>query len=230
MTSEVDLCNEAISHLSIDDQIQSFDDDSQTAQACRQWYAPTRDRLLKSAPWDFAFTSAALASDSSQVGPALGTGGTQPLPGWQYAYQYPNDCLQSISVVPPGGTRYFNSYWRNWWNSSYPQWFVPKWPFKVLQSRSRPGEKMIVCDLPPTQAVYLCYIQQVTDVDLFDDLFQEALGFAIAARIGRALRSNIQRLGEIEQQAKMLKLSALAQMMNQSQQDPAPDSPSVTVR
>lgn len=231
---EIGIANMALSYLGISTQIQSFDDQNEQAKACKFWYPICRDELLRMAPWSFAYTSVALASDASLAGGSATLGGTFAFPGWPYAYQYPNDCLQAIAVTTYAGQRLGPAFWSNWW---WPitgmTWAIPKIPYKITQSVANPGQLMILCDVSSaaTSPVYLFYIQCVTNTAQFDVLFRNALAFDLGWRAGMALRSsNPAKIQYCEAKAKQARLEALAQSLNEMQQDMERDSPSTMAR
>jgi hypothetical protein len=226
----------ALSYLGISTQIQSIypPDSTEQAKACAFWYDICRQELLQMAPWPFAYTSVILASDASVAGPPGSIGSTFAFPGWRYAYEYPNDCLQAIAVTTYAGQRFGSSYWNSWW---YPAagigYSIPKIPYKIVQSVANPGQQMILCDLPPsaTSPIYLFYIQNITDTGMFSPLFNNALAGDIGFRVGMALRSsNPQKVQYCQALAKQNRLEALAQALNSMQQDLERDSPSVLAR
>lgn len=231
--SEVDHANMALSQLGISTGIASFNDPSPEAKTLSFWYPKCRDQLLRSAPWNFADTYIPLVSDGSQV-PNV-TGGTVPslnfaYPGWQFTYQYPSDCLQAVAVTTIAGVRNGTLMWANFW---FPFSFglnitIPKMPFKVSQSTANPGQRMVLCDLP--SPAYLMYIQGVTNTAMFDVMFSDGLSNLLAYKAGGALRANVQRVQAAGQAAEQTRLSALAQALNEAQQDPARDSPSTQAR
>jgi hypothetical protein len=223
--SEVDHANMALSNLGIAIGIQSFNDKTAEAKACAVWYSKARDQLLKSAPWGFAYLAQALASDGSNVAGTLFA-----YPGWRYAFQYPNDCLQAIAVTTVYGQRLGQFYWASYWGYPYQSglnaW--PKIPFKIVQSTAVPGQKAILADI--AAPAYLWYISCVTDPAMFDSLFSDALGWLLAAKIGGPLRSSVDKIQAANQMAKSACSSALAQCMNEAQQDPERVSPSISIR
>ena len=232
--AEVDIANMALGYLGISTQIQSFSDNTEQAKACGFWYPKCRDQLLRLAPWNFAYTSVQLTVDPSLDAAPPAYGSTYAFPGWPYAYVYPNDCLQAIAVTTFAGQRLGPAFWSNWW-WPYPamNYAIPKIPFKVVQSVARPGNLMILCDVTatPTSPIYLFYIQCVTNVAQFDVLFSQALSFDVGWKVGMAMRSaNPQKVQYCQAQAKQMRLEALAQVMNEAQQDLARDSPSVLAR
>ncbi len=232
----VDYCNMGLSYIGISTQIQSITppDQSEQAKACAFWYDKCRQELLQMAPFSFAYVNKALASDPSLAGGSQTVGGTFAFPGWPYAYQYPSDCLQAVAVTTYSGQRLGPAFWSNWW---WPitgmTYAIPKIPYKIVQSSAIAGQQMILCDLmsTPTSPVYLFYIQDVTDTGLFTPLFGNALAYDIGFRVGMAIRaSNPQKVQFCQAAAKQARLEALAQVLNESQQDLERDSPSVQAR
>jgi hypothetical protein len=214
--ADVDICNMALSHLSMSQGIQSIDppDQSEQAKVCAFWYPKMRNWLLREAPWNFAYVNQVLASDATTF------------PGWAYAYQYPDDCLELIAITTQYGLRFGQTFWSTYW---WPQsGGIPKIPTKVVQSTAVPGELAILCDL--TSPVYAFYIQCVTNTQLFDVQFSDALSFYVASRVGGPLRANAQKVQACAQAAEMMKLKAIAQSMNESQQDNERVSPSISAR
>ena len=232
--AEVDIANMALSYLGISTQIQAFTDQTEQAKACGFWYSKCRDQLLQMAPWPFAYTSMALASDASLAGAAGTVGASQAFPGWPYAYQMPNDCLQAIAVTTIAGQRLGPAFWSNWWwPTSGVSYAIPKIPYKIVQSQANPGEQMIVCDVLATTSspLYLFYIQCVTNTGQFSPLFSDALSFLIGWKVGMALRSaNPQKVQYCQAMARQSRLEALAQALNSMQQDQERDSPSTMAR
>lgn len=91
MSSAVDICNLALSHLGDSASVASIDPPENSAQAahCARFYPMARDRLLQMHPWSFAVRREALALLVSEA--AMTT--------WQYAYAAPNDLLTMLSVL-----------------------------------------------------------------------------------------------------------------------------------
>ncbi|MDB6107835.1 MAG: hypothetical protein JWO52_7834 [Gammaproteobacteria bacterium] len=223
--AEVDISNMALSNLGISIGIQSFNDKTAEAKACAFWYPKARDQLLKSAPWNFAYLAQSLASDGSNVAGTLFA-----YPGWRYAYQYPNDCLQAIAVTTVYGQRMGQYYWASYWGYPYAQGLnaFPKIPFRIVQSTAVQGQKAILTDIPAP--AYLWYVSCVTDTAMFDSLFCDGLSQLLSAKIGGPLRASVEKIQAANAGAKSACLSALAQCMNEAQQDPERVSPSISIR
>jgi hypothetical protein len=98
MTTEVDICNRALSRLGTRATIQSLTENSTEAEQCKIWYAATRDALLRAHDWNFARRQVALADTDD------------PPTGWDYSYVLPTDCLRVLrfaSATPPVPSREF---------------------------------------------------------------------------------------------------------------------------
>lgn len=81
MTSTVSICNMALANIAKPDEIQSLDEDSAEAKACKRFYGQTLTAMIEAYPWRFAGKTAALA-EIVNVKPKR----------WARAYQRPSDC------------------------------------------------------------------------------------------------------------------------------------------
>ena len=74
-------------------------------------YIPTRNALLRMAPWNCGFNTINLSMISAVPGTPENTSGStntwqkgQPYPPWAYEYQYPVDCLRMCWITPQTAT------------------------------------------------------------------------------------------------------------------------------
>lgn len=90
MSSEIDICNLALSHLGDDAAVVSIDPPEGSAQAenCARFYPMARDMLLESHAW-------AHATRTENLTPAANTSAD-----WQFAHVLPNDCLRPLRLTP----------------------------------------------------------------------------------------------------------------------------------
>lgn len=86
MTSDVDICNLALSNVRAGT-INSLNEASVQARHCALKYPILRDRLLTEIPWQFSRVMSALALHSADIF------------NWAYSYQYPTDCLKIQRLV-----------------------------------------------------------------------------------------------------------------------------------
>lgn len=93
MSSAVDICNLALSHLGDEATVASIDPPEQSAQGehCARFYPMARDALLDMHYWSFATTRKALNKLTDA-----------PLSGWSFAYQLPSNAMNIIGIVDPG--------------------------------------------------------------------------------------------------------------------------------
>ncbi|MGP5331943.1 hypothetical protein [Pseudomonas helleri] len=97
MSSDVEICNIALSRVAYTQPIVSFTERSKAAELCRVNYSSLRELVLQAFPWPFAESIVALADIGS------------PAPGWAFRYRYPADCLKVRDIVRPGSRRALTS-------------------------------------------------------------------------------------------------------------------------
>ena len=80
-----DICNMALNHIG-KGTITSLHEDTEEARTCKVHYDLQRKVLLRSYNWSFALKTAELAQIDTTV------------PGWDYVYAYPNDCVMARKI------------------------------------------------------------------------------------------------------------------------------------
>jgi hypothetical protein len=184
MTSEVEICNLALSHIRAGS-INSLTESSAQAQQCKLLYPLLRDQVLEDSTWQFAHGLKALAVLTSV-----------DIFNWNYAYQYPSDCLKVNRLL---------LNWEEIQNDqaiyaarlrdlglTFPD-LKQQVEFKVFNVD---GNRVIAaneCELR------IDYIKKITDPNLFSTKFVMALSHLLSAELaipivgvdkGRALRSD----------------------------------------
>lgn len=86
-TTDVDICNRALSRLGTRATISALDENSAEARTASIWYAATRDVLLRSHDWNFARRRVVLAEQ-----------GDAPT-GWAFRYAFPTDCIRLLRLA-----------------------------------------------------------------------------------------------------------------------------------
>ena len=86
-TTDVDICNRALSRLGTRATISALDENSTEARTASIWYAATRDVLLRSHDWNFARRRVILAEQ-----------GAAPT-GWAFRYALPTDCVRLLRLA-----------------------------------------------------------------------------------------------------------------------------------
>lgn len=125
-TTDVDICNRALSRLGTRATISALDENSTEARTASIWYGATRDTLLRVHDWNFARRRVVLAEQ-----------GAAPT-GWAFRYALPTDCVRLLrlaSVTPDTGALGFIS--------------APR--FEVAGDST---SRFVLCDEPAAEAVY----------------------------------------------------------------------------
>jgi len=150
------------------------------------------------APWNcamnFANLSLICAAPGTPENPSAGSSTWDkgvPPPPWSYEYGYPSDCLRPIYVVPQFTTGFASGVpiTTAVTGGAPAFWNGPPVRFKVAIDQigpagkpSKEGVDTRVILTNQEQAI-LAYIKRVTDPDVWDDQFQQALVAALASRL-----------------------------------------------
>lgn len=201
MVAEVDIANRALSAIGTRSTIAALSEISNEAIQCNLLLEPLRDELLRMAPWNCATNFATLglicAAPGTPENPTQGSTSWQkgiPPPPWAYEYAYPADCLRPLWIVPQFTTGFASGVpittaitggAPTFWNG-------PPVRFKVGIDQVTGGVPAVggqdtkVIWTNQEQAI-LCYIKRVTNPDVWDDQFRQALVAALAFRLVIAL-------------------------------------------
>ncbi len=203
MSSVADICNMALSHLGVSTEIQNLETEkSKEAQACRRFYEPTRDEVLRDFAWPFATVIESLALVASE-----------PNTDWGYAYRYPADALTVRSL---------------WSGYSRKETQTTRIPYRI--SRDATG-KLIYTDQVAANAV-VEYTMKETDTERYPPDFVDALSLLLAAKIGPRVAGGDQfSLADRAFKMYWMRISeARANALNEEGQDQAPESQFITAR
>jgi len=146
MPSVVEICNIALTRFG-GDTINSLTEASQGARQCNLIFNTVRNAVLREFPWNFASKIVRLALVSDVT-----------VPGWDYAYQYPSDCLHARRVFSEATV-----------NDVKPAAFV------VMNT---PSGRVVLCNI---EYAYLEYTARITDPNIYDPQFIDALAWKLAA-------------------------------------------------
>lgn len=89
---EVSIFNMALNAIGTRDDVAATNEVSREAEVCRLWFEPTRDQVLRAAPWPSAKAHSRLAVLATRDDTLAWTA-TDPDPGFKYAYAVPTDLL-----------------------------------------------------------------------------------------------------------------------------------------
>ena len=154
MLNVVDICNQALFHLGVGAISDLNDGGDISAVACKLFYDSALRTALRDHPWGFAKTELALSLAQEEH-----------YPRYEFAYQYPHDCLRPLSIV----SLVKNDH--------------KKIEYDVQINHARTG-KVILTD--QSEAV-LAYIVYIADPNLYDGWFVEMLVLCLASKIAGKL-------------------------------------------
>jgi len=191
MTTNIDICNMALSEIGTQSTIAALNEQSNEAIQCNLWYDTMRRRLLRAAQWGFARTQVTL----TQVADAI-PDNTSPYP-FLFSYTYPTDCLKLRYILATPITT----------NGAPPPdllvspsaWYTPSRANRFLianQVISTVQTKVILTNVgwvntTPNDGAIGVYTQDVTDVGLMDEMFIGALASALAYKLVIPLSGNV---------------------------------------
>lgn len=201
MTTDIDICNMALSEIGTQSTIASFAEQSNEAIQCALWYDTMRKRLLRAAQWGFARTQVTL----TQVADAI-PDNTAPFP-YLFSYAYPDDALKIRYILQTPITT----------NGAPPPdlvvspatWYTPSRANRFIIANQTIGMatvKVILTNVgwvnidPNTGAIGV-YTQDVIDVGLMDEMFIGALASALAYKLCIPLSGNVGMREEFKKSA-----------------------------
>ena len=155
--NKIDICNMALMLINRG-RIDSLEEDTQEAKACENFYEHERKRLLRMYGWGFARKTEQLALR------------TNTIPGWDYAYGFPRECIQVFYV--------FNEATVDRHEFTRPD-------FKIVTATG--NDKIIATNIENAWAEYTCNFK---DTENFSEEFTEALMHTMAAKLAAPLTSN----------------------------------------
>lgn len=155
--NRTEICNMALSIISREP-IKSFEEDTTEAKQVSMFYEHTRKRLLRMYPWGFAKKVAMLAQLN------------QTIPGWEYLYGYPSDCLLVSFVFDEEHARLKE---------------MERQEFEIVTATG--NNRAIASN---TENAWAEYIYDVKNTEAYSEEFIEALTHMIAANVSLQLTGN----------------------------------------
>lgn len=193
MTSVVDLCNLALSHIGDRATLTSIDPPEGSAQAehCARFWPIARDEMLSMADWGFASQSTALAVQSSEDNPK-----------WSYAFALPADFLVAREAILA---------------SDQETTLYPGSPHFEIASNGL-NQPVLYCN---SDAVYLRYTRRAADPSIYPGKVVIGAAYLLASYLAGAIvkgRAGMQTSVAMRQMAERLLTQASTVDANQSQQ------------
>lgn len=202
MSTDVDICNLALSHLGDEATVASINPPEGSAQAdhCARFYPMAVSTLLEEHPWNFATRRAQLAQVAN------------PSSTWAYAYQVPNGMVNALAVLDPAALD-DDLVGNGGPGTAYP-------PQRFVMESLDDGTEIVLTN--QYQAV-LRYTTDTVNAARFTPLFTTALSHLLASMLaGPVIKGDA---GRAETKAQMALydawlLRAKASDANQRQRDP----------
>lgn len=215
-SSVIEICNRALGRIGTNQLIESLDDPNARARDCKLQYEPCRDEVLQDFPWNFAQTCIALSLVSGVS-----------IPGWTYAYRYPNDALKVHRITDERGARMsLSSGWAcEVWN--YDLLLPTRMPFMVMADPVTDGAKIIVTDV---EIAYAWFTRRVTDPNQFSPLFRSGLAWRLAMELALSTKAAVPLYNNAASQYGWAVSQAQVVSMGEEQTGPYPQSNSVKAR
>lgn len=167
----VDICNLALSYLGDTATVASIDPPEGSAQAqhCARFYPVALNLLLESHRWNFITKRAYLAVVANCYFDA-----------WGFAYAFPSDAANVISVLPKSlyPVEDFR-YWREWWPLEFEVDRASDFQVEVLN-----GQQVILSNACDAVARYTVSTVQP---GMFPGLFADALAWKLASMLAGPL-------------------------------------------
>ena len=185
VSSEVEVCNIALGAIGAKSLITDLDPTQGTEERhCALFFNATREMVLRDKDWPFARKTIALVQLTDD-----------PIPGWDYRYQYPTDCLAARKVI-------------NSTDAITPQKFE-------LGISDDLNDKNIFSN---QESAYLQYTARVTITPMYDSNFIFALAYALAARLAMPLTKKPAMQSSMQQQYMSLLSMAATNAANEEHQ------------
>lgn len=209
MSSDVEICNMALSHLGDSATVASIDppEGSSQAEHCARWYPVARDSLLEMHDWSFSLSRVVLAPV------------TNIWPEWRYAYARPSNASKIISVLSIDAQSDFTIGYRStdWCGFGRGgSQTVVETPQDFTCETDADGQEIIYTNMPNAVARFK---RDSVDTSRYSSLFRDTLGWYLASFLaGPVLKgdSGIAAAGKMMQAA--MGILAQAKMLDAAQQ------------
>lgn len=184
--TSVDICNRALDEIGARVVIASLAEATPQAKACSRQYDPMRQQLLRTAQWGFARKTLAV----TPIGTLTANPPTSPYP-WLAKYAWPADCLKMRYILPTPTAIGGGGIAPNVSTLNANPYLMPSRKNRFLPAyddSSNPAVKVLLANIIN---ITLVYTVDVTDPNLFDNLFQNALVMALASKLVMTLTGNV---------------------------------------
>lgn len=203
--TQVDICNMALMNIGESHLIQSLDESSTPARACKLWYERSVKLALGFFPWPWATTQAVLSllANVTRV-------------GWEYVYALPGDCVTPLALLADGERIGLLSK-----DARHP--FALQWGGEGVGS-------VLCTDLAADDFDALEYIAHVDDPASYPEAFVQVVAWVLSGRLAMAIKKDPALAGQCMAAAQDMANQSAAHALTSHQRDPDPLSPTLAAR
>lgn len=219
MTSEIDIANRALDEAMSRSSITSFSDNTPEAAAANRFYVPVRDQVMRAARWRFmqkvitaGLLKAAPGTDENPTETDGTWNSSYPPPPWLYSYQYPSDAIAVWRMLPQPGTGITGLPLFGTALGAPVNWSVadpPAIAWQVGGDQDDDGNDMRVLLTNASRALVM-YGRKVTNPDLWDPIFTEAVVQGLASKLAISVSGKVELAGQRMQMANAAIMQARA--------------------
>jgi len=209
------LYNLALGRIGVGQAVASPTENSVPARTCNRFYEQCRQEVLRAFPWGFALRAEPIALVADQT-----------FPGWNYVYQYPDDCLMVRAIGDESGIRITRSLFlmndRDCWNNLQ----RTRQPFQTALKDD--GASQVL--LTDVQDAWAFFTIDVENTGAWPVDFGGVLAWRLGMEIGGPLQAKRDMVDACEQRYVSWFSAATAASLNEGKDDARPESPSITCR
>jgi hypothetical protein len=202
-TSQTAIYNMALGHCGVTRFVQSPTDTSAEARLCNTFWDNVLEQVLGRVDWNFASRFVTLNLVDKTI------------PGWKYAYTYPNDCLTAREIIDSTTDLSLIKYKRGL-----------QIPFAVVDNEV--GGTLVIAT--NQQFAVLRYTAKVKVSSLWSPSFINCVSLLLAAKLAPALSSNPKFPEQLGKAYEAALLDAAASSFNEQHSKAQPESELITVR
>lgn len=207
------IFNLTLGRLQVGQAVASPSDQTNQARLCNRFYDQCRQEVLRAFPWGLALRAEALALVADQT-----------FPGWQYVYQYPDDCLRVFAVGDISGIRYARTQVLCGDQETWPPMLRYPWQQALKDDNA---SRVLLSDVP---TAYAFFTVDVENTGVFPADLSSTIAWRLAMEVGGPLQAKLDLVDRAEQKYLFSVSNAAAAAMNEQRDDERPESPSISCR
>ncbi len=199
--TKISIINKALAHIKVDG-ITSIDESSEAAKKANQFYDCVRRSSLRACDWRFATRKMPLqllGSVEQATAYPNDLSKQDVVPPWLYTYAYPGDDCIRLRKVFGANTSGYSAPWES--QHRIGSSVEKRERVELFEVSRSPVTNVLAvsCNLPLAWAEIT---ENITDESQFDDMFQDAMAWALAEELCIPLTGDIELKRDVERNAK----------------------------